>query len=224
MPEISPTKLRTAISQLFSTGELRTLCFDLGIEYEVLEGGGKAAKALALVQYVQRHGRYKELVYKVQQLRPHADLGTAMTATPIPPASNAPQQGLKQEIHYHIAGDVVSGDKVGGDTVSGDKISVGNISGSSNIAIGSGASVSTGDTITAGGDVSKGDMTKQTAGGDIISAGGDVTINTNPENKVEFAETLAALKELLEKALADGEFEDPRDGEDALSELEEVAE
>ena len=65
-------------------------------------------------------------------------------------------------------------------------------------------------------------MTKQTAGGDIISAGGDVTINANPENKEEFAETLTALKALLEKALADNEFEDPRDGEDALNELKEI--
>ncbi len=223
MPQISPTQLRTALSKLFSTGELRTLCFDLGIEYEDLEGAGKSGKALALVQYGQRHGRYDELVYRVQQLRPHADLGTAVIATPITPAGNASKQDSKQEIHYHISGDMVGGDKVGGDSVAGDKISVGNISGSSNIAIGHGASITSGDTITAGGDVSKGDMTKQTAGGDMMTAGGDITINANPENKAEFNETLAALKQLLEKALAEGEFEDPRDGEDALSELGEVA-
>jgi hypothetical protein len=39
-----------------------------------------------------------------------------------------------------IQGDVVHGDKVGGDKVGGDKISVGNISGSSGVAIGRGAS------------------------------------------------------------------------------------
>ena len=38
-----------------------------------------------------------------------------------------------------IHGDVVHGDKVGGDKISGDKITVGNISGSTSIAIGSGA-------------------------------------------------------------------------------------
>lgn len=203
MPQISPPQLRTALSNLFSTGELRTLCFDLGIDYEDLEGAGKSGKALALVQYGQRHGRYDELVYRVQQLRPHANLGTAVIATPITPAGDAPKQGSKQEIHYHISGDMVSGDKVGGDSVTGDKISVGNITGSSNIAFGRGASISTGDTIT---------------------AGGDININANPKDKAEFDETLQALKQLLEKALADGEFEDPRDGEDALSELEEVAE
>ncbi len=37
-------------------------------------------------------------------------------------------------------GDVVHGDKIGGDKVAGDKISVGNLTGSSGIAIGRGAS------------------------------------------------------------------------------------
>jgi hypothetical protein len=41
-----------------------------------------------------------------------------------------------------VQGDMVQGDKVGGDKVDGDKISVGNISGSSGIAIGRGASAS----------------------------------------------------------------------------------
>ena len=40
---------------------------------------------------------------------------------------------------YHIYGDMVQGDKVGGDKVGGDKISVGNISGSTGVAIGRGA-------------------------------------------------------------------------------------
>ena len=206
MPKISPTQLRTALSKLFNTGELRTLCFDLGIEYEDLEGAGKSAKALALVQYAQRHGRYDELVYRVQQLRPHTDLGAAVAAPSGTPAGGAPgAKGPAPVTKVYVSGDFVGGDKVGGDKVGGDKTMVG------------------GDMISAGGDVAQGDMTKQTAGGDIITAGRDVHINADPQNKAEFAETLKGLKQLLEQALADGEI-DREDGETAVSDLQDVIE
>ena len=75
----------------------------------------------------------------------------------------------------HI-GDVISGDKVGGDKVGGDKISVGNISGSSGVAIGRGASA----TVTMGSG----------------SVGGD-------SEKQELEKLVAQLNELLKQAPAD---------------------
>ena len=180
MPQINPTQLRTALSDLFSTGELRTLCFDLGIEYEDLEGAGKSAKALALVQYGQRHGRYDELVYRVQQLRPRANLGTAVPA----PANIVAQQGPQQVTNVYVGGDYVGGDKVRGDKVSGDKTSVGDITGSTGVAIGPGASstVNTGPTYNISGPV-----TGSTIGGGQVHAeniaGSDININAGPKDK-----------------------------------------
>ena len=50
------TMLRQILAERFNEGELRTLCFDLGIDYENLPGQGKADKARELVAYFQRRG------------------------------------------------------------------------------------------------------------------------------------------------------------------------
>ncbi|MCB9420354.1 MAG: hypothetical protein H6667_11135 [Ardenticatenaceae bacterium] len=220
MPQINPTQLRTALSDLFSTGELHTLCFDLGIEFEDLEGNGKSGKALALVQYAQRHGRYDELVYRVQQLRPHANLGTAVPAPP----NIATQQGLQQVTNVYVGGDYIGGDKVGGDKIEGDKTSVGDITGSTGVTIGRGASstVSTGPTHNISGTV----IGSAIGGGEVHAeniAGGDINIYAEPKNKDEFNQQLQELKTWLEQALADGEI-DKEDGETAVSDLQDVIE
>jgi hypothetical protein len=53
-----------------SEGELRTLCADLGVDYESLPPGGKADKARELVAYCERHGRVAELIALVRKVRP----------------------------------------------------------------------------------------------------------------------------------------------------------
>ena len=60
MSNPSPQQLRDILANHFNLGELRSLSFNLGIEYEDLEGGSKSGKTL--VQYAQRHGRYADLV------------------------------------------------------------------------------------------------------------------------------------------------------------------
>jgi hypothetical protein len=64
------TTLRQRLSAHFDEGELRTLCFDLGIAYDDLPGEGKADKARELVAYLERHGRIPELVAIGRRLRP----------------------------------------------------------------------------------------------------------------------------------------------------------
>ena len=64
------TQLRQILVEYFDEGELKTLCFDLGIDYESLPGAGKANKARDLVAYVQRHGRLQELILKGKVERP----------------------------------------------------------------------------------------------------------------------------------------------------------
>jgi hypothetical protein len=66
--------LREALDQTFSKDELRTLCVDLGIDYEDIPGDGKDSLVRELVAYVERRGRLPELIAYVQRARPHLNL------------------------------------------------------------------------------------------------------------------------------------------------------
>jgi hypothetical protein len=69
--DIEPlSQLRQLLIKRFSDGELRTLCFDLGVEYEDLPGSGKADKARELVDYMERYERLADLVRVGRQSRP----------------------------------------------------------------------------------------------------------------------------------------------------------
>jgi CHAT domain-containing protein len=62
-------ELREILASRFSDGELRDLCFDLGVDYESLAGEGKSAKAREFIAYLQRRGRLAELVSAGKQMR-----------------------------------------------------------------------------------------------------------------------------------------------------------
>lgn len=64
------TQLRQLLAKRFSDGELRTLCFDLGVEYDDLPGQGKADKTRELVTYMNQHDRLADLVRVGQGSRP----------------------------------------------------------------------------------------------------------------------------------------------------------
>ena len=55
-------ELRENLVAHFNEGELRTLCFDLGVNYDVLPGRGTADKARELLAYLDQRGRVAELV------------------------------------------------------------------------------------------------------------------------------------------------------------------
>ncbi len=93
-------------------------------------------------------------VFPIAQLLGGAGLAKGLTA-PDPLESLPPVQSGAVTIGQ--IGDVVHGDKVAGDKVGGDKIIVGNISGSSGVAIGRGASASI-TTVTAGGAAAGGSL------------------------------------------------------------------
>ncbi len=65
------TRLRQILVDHFDEEELKTLCFDLKIDYESLTGKGKAGKARDLVSYCKRYGRITDLEARVRKLRPH---------------------------------------------------------------------------------------------------------------------------------------------------------
>ncbi len=55
-------KLRQILSTRLSEEELRSLCFDLGVDYENLGGEGKAGRARNLIGYFDRRERLDDLI------------------------------------------------------------------------------------------------------------------------------------------------------------------
>lgn len=62
---------RHLITSHFNVEELRTLCFDLNIDYESLPGEGKEAKSRELVQFARRSNQVPALVAKLKEIRPN---------------------------------------------------------------------------------------------------------------------------------------------------------
>jgi hypothetical protein len=57
----------------FDLGELKTLCFQLGIDDEAIAGETKPDKSRELVKYTYRNGRIPDLLVECQKLRPKVD-------------------------------------------------------------------------------------------------------------------------------------------------------
>jgi len=62
-------KLRQMLATRFDEGELRTLSFDLGVDYDSLSGTGKADKARGLVDYLKRRNDTPDLVEAIDKQR-----------------------------------------------------------------------------------------------------------------------------------------------------------
>lgn len=72
--EVQPAYLaevRRLITDRLDIEDLRTLCFDLGVDYDRLRGEGKGGKARELVALMHRQQRLPELMKLVQQLVKH---------------------------------------------------------------------------------------------------------------------------------------------------------
>ncbi len=68
--------LRQVLEQRFNEEELRTLCFDMALDYDMLPAQGKGGKARELVAYLDRRNRLPELIELMQRTRPDIDDGT----------------------------------------------------------------------------------------------------------------------------------------------------
>ena len=64
-------RLRQELTEHFSDEELRTLCFDLGLDYEDLPAQGKAGKARELIAEVERSANIAKLIELCRRLRPN---------------------------------------------------------------------------------------------------------------------------------------------------------
>ena len=59
---MNPYNLRSVLTTRFDLGELQTLAFDLGVDFDALPGDGKAAKARELLAHLERRGEVRSLV------------------------------------------------------------------------------------------------------------------------------------------------------------------
>lgn len=67
-------KLHTFIDTYFDLEELRTLCFELGVDFDNLRSEGKANKARELILLLKRNERLPELVDEISRAKPHITL------------------------------------------------------------------------------------------------------------------------------------------------------
>lgn len=67
------TELRQKLEEYFNISELKTLCVNLGIDYENIPGGTKEAMVRELVLYFERNGRLSHLLQHCRQLRPNVE-------------------------------------------------------------------------------------------------------------------------------------------------------
>lgn len=191
---VTPTQLNQFLNQHFSLGELRTLCFELGISYEDLEGGeSRAAKVLALVQYAQRHGLYDAVVTHAQAARPNARMGDmpSTAQASIPATGQSSTTPTAPVYNINVQGNMV-GTAFGGNVQTGD---------------------------IASGDVNK---NQYQAGGDMNIAGRDINIGHVPQNRDEFAAQLKELEALLQQAIAAKELPTAHDAETLVEDLQDV--
>jgi hypothetical protein len=66
--------LRQVLVDHFDVDELKTLCVDLGEDYQALPGEGKVSKARELVAYFERRNRVSELLAEIRKARPDVPL------------------------------------------------------------------------------------------------------------------------------------------------------
>ncbi len=67
------TLLRHMLLTRFDENELRTLCFDLGVDYDDLPAIGKSNKGRELIAYLERRSRIHELIRVGSEMRPDID-------------------------------------------------------------------------------------------------------------------------------------------------------
>lgn len=227
MSNPTPREVLNALKLYYNAAELEELALFVDIPYGNLEGNSPSARALALVKYTQRHGKYDDLV---QEMATHPQVNwneeKPITLNNKLTASDQDQKQPTQVINVYgtlntgdttttIAGDqITDGNKIGGDSVGGDKTNMGDISNSSGIAVGDSSSAEISNQSTSQENTPQattayhihGNVTGSTIGGGTVNAqniaGGDITIST----KEEFQAQLATLEALIQEAIANHEI------------------
>lgn len=120
--------LHKQIDQYFSFSEVRTLCFNLGVDYENIPGDHRSAFIRNLIVSLAKQGRLQELIEEVRAERAFVAWQDVPADFELP--ANIAQESIQQVVNYHVYGNYVGG----------DQITVGNIENAEGIAIGRGSS------------------------------------------------------------------------------------
>lgn len=70
VPSETLSQLRENLLHHFNLDEFRTLCFDVGVDYDDLPGESKSGKARELITFLDRQGRLHDLIHRCAELRP----------------------------------------------------------------------------------------------------------------------------------------------------------
>ncbi|MBL7062642.1 MAG: hypothetical protein ISS49_00355 [Anaerolineae bacterium] len=81
------TELHRLLVEHFDLEELRTLAFDLGVDFDDLRGEGKAAKARELIAYLERRNRWANLVTAIKTSR--SDIADLLQIAETEPGTSA---------------------------------------------------------------------------------------------------------------------------------------
>jgi tetratricopeptide (TPR) repeat protein len=103
----SRTQLSRKLDQTFGEDELRTLCFDLGLDYENIPGDTRQAHARELVRQVERLGRVPDLLAQCKTQRPNVDWAVTWT-------HESPVELNDDPTHQVIGADSITVHDVGG--------------------------------------------------------------------------------------------------------------
>ncbi len=68
---MNKSELREFLKKYFNESELRSLCFDLDVNYDALLGSGLEDKTRELIGFVERRGRLNKLLGRLSELRPN---------------------------------------------------------------------------------------------------------------------------------------------------------
>ena len=156
--------LHKQIDERFSFSEVRTLCFDMGIDFDNVPGDTKSAFIRNLLVSVAREGRLQELINLVRQERGFINWEDVPADFELP--KSIAQEDIQQVVHYNIYhGDVDQSVTYNqqGQVVHGPQVNAG---GDANIGH-IGDKIDTGGGDYVGGDKVGGDK----VGGDKISVG-----------------------------------------------------
>ncbi len=129
--------LHKNINERFNFSEVKTLCFNLGVDYENIPGNNRSAFVRNLILSMARQNRLQELVDAVRIERDFVDWQNVPTNFELP--NSIAQEDIRQVVNYNVyQGDVIHGNvdkstktyNQQGQTVHGPQI---NASGDANI-------------------------------------------------------------------------------------------
>jgi hypothetical protein len=100
-----PTQLRRKLDAYFSEEELRTLCFDMGVDYDALPGRGKGNKTRDLVSLLARNDRIPELTARCAEERSNVTWTFEARLFISYKRNSEPDEALAKYLHEKLSAD-----------------------------------------------------------------------------------------------------------------------